>query len=177
MSGLVLKRGVESENGWVSESLAVPACSAKNVWSTIERTPPPHSPHPEPRTLAHGRTGSEPGSYLRLIDSCITHLKAQGPSRTCNESKEEEAEEEDKGAPSDIKRKVPPMMVSSVPMHSCVESTCRRHLCSGSEAGSYLRIIDFAYHSTLGLRVIKKREAPALKARAAGTCAPPQVNP
>ena len=30
------------------------------------------------------------GSYLRLIDSCITQRKAQGPSRTCNESKEEE---------------------------------------------------------------------------------------
>jgi len=28
---------------------------------------------------------------------------------------------------------------------------------SGSEAGSYLRLIDFVYHSTLGLRVIKKR--------------------
>ena len=34
--------------------------------------------------------GSEAGSYWRLIDSCITQLKAQGPSRTCNESKEEE---------------------------------------------------------------------------------------
>ena len=32
------------------------------------------------------------GPYLRLIDSCITLLKAQGPSRTCNESKEEEEE-------------------------------------------------------------------------------------
>jgi len=31
-------------------------------------------------------------------------------------------------------------------------------MCSGSEAGSYLRLIDFVYHSTLGLRVIKKRE-------------------
>ena len=30
-------------------------------------------------------------------------------------------------------------------------------MCSGSEAGSYLRLIDFVYHSTLGLRVIKKR--------------------
>jgi len=30
--------------------------------------------------------GSEEGSYLRLIDSCITQLKFQGP---CNESKEE----------------------------------------------------------------------------------------
>ena len=27
---------------------------------------------------------------LRLIDSCITQLKAQGPCRTCDESKEEE---------------------------------------------------------------------------------------
>jgi len=27
---------------------------------------------------------------LRLIDSCITQLKAQGTSRTCNESKAEE---------------------------------------------------------------------------------------
>ena len=35
-------------------------------------------------------SGSGAGSYLRRIDSCITHLKAQGPSSTCNESKEEE---------------------------------------------------------------------------------------
>ena len=34
--------------------------------------------------------GTEAGWYLRLIDSCITQLKAQRPSRTCNESKEEE---------------------------------------------------------------------------------------
>ena len=27
---------------------------------------------------------------MKLIDSCITQRKAQGPSRTCNESKEEE---------------------------------------------------------------------------------------
>jgi len=33
-----------------------------------------------------------------------------------------------------------------------------RLLCSGSEAGSYLRLIDFVYHSTLGLRVIKKKK-------------------
>jgi len=30
-------------------------------------------------------------------------------------------------------------------------------MCSGSEAGSYLRLIDFVYHSTLDLRVIKKK--------------------
>ena len=35
-------------------------------------------------------SGSEAGSYLKLIDACITQLKAQGPCRTCNESKEEE---------------------------------------------------------------------------------------
>ena len=29
---------------------------------------------------------------LRLIDSCTTQLKAQGPYRSCNESIEEEAE-------------------------------------------------------------------------------------
>jgi len=36
------------------------------------------------------RSRAEAGSYLRRIDFCITQLKAQGPSRTCNESKEEE---------------------------------------------------------------------------------------
>ena len=35
-------------------------------------------------------SGSKAGSYLRLIDSCITQLKAQGPSRTCKKSKKEE---------------------------------------------------------------------------------------
>ena len=34
---------------------------------------------------------TEAGSHLRLMDSCITELKAQETSRTCNESKEEEA--------------------------------------------------------------------------------------
>ena len=29
---------------------------------------------------------------------------------------------------------------------------------SGSEAGSYSRLIDFVYHSTLGLTVIKKKK-------------------
>jgi len=31
-------------------------------------------------------------------------------------------------------------------------------MCSGSEAGSYLRRIDFVYHSTLGLRVSHNEE-------------------
>ena len=32
-------------------------------------------------------------------------------------------------------------------------------MCSGSEAGSYPRLIDFVYHSTLGWRVIKREES------------------
>jgi len=35
-------------------------------------------------------SGSEAGSYLRLIDSCTTQLKAQRPCKTCNESTEED---------------------------------------------------------------------------------------
>ena len=35
-------------------------------------------------------SGSEVGLRLRLIHFSITQLKAQGPARTCNESKEEE---------------------------------------------------------------------------------------
>ena len=31
-------------------------------------------------------------------------------------------------------------------------------MCSGSEAGSYLWLIDFVHHSILGLRVIKKKK-------------------
>jgi len=43
-------------------------------------------PPPPPVRPVHNLRGSEAGSYLRLIDSCITQLKAQ---QTCNESKEE----------------------------------------------------------------------------------------
>ena len=39
--------------------------------------------------------GSDAGSYVRLTDSCITQLKVQGLSGTCNESKEEEEETAD----------------------------------------------------------------------------------
>jgi len=31
-------------------------------------------------------------------------------------------------------------------------------MCSASEAGSYLRLIDLVYHSTLGLKIIKKKK-------------------
>ena len=41
------------------------------------------------RSVSSATCGTEAGSYLRLTDSCITQLKAQGPSRTCHEIKEE----------------------------------------------------------------------------------------
>ena len=40
-----------------------------------------------------------------LIDSCITQLKAQGPSRTCNESKEEEEQVSDGGEGASERRR------------------------------------------------------------------------
>ena len=59
-------------------------------WATPARPPW----HPKWSTRAPPReTQPEVGSYLRLIASCITQLKAQGPPRACNESKEEEEED------------------------------------------------------------------------------------
>ena len=49
---------------------------------------------------------------MRRIDSCITQLKAHGPSRTCNESKEEEVKK--KVAP----RTLPVTLVSKEPSSS-----------------------------------------------------------
>ena len=43
-----------------------------------------------PTRSAYLRLIDSVSAYLRLIDSCINQLEAQGPSRTCNESKEEE---------------------------------------------------------------------------------------
>ena len=48
--------------------------------------------HQDGRRWSHWLSIGAIGSYLRLTDFCITQLKAQGPSRTCNESKEEEEE-------------------------------------------------------------------------------------
>ena len=38
------------------------------------------------------------------------------------------------------------------------ENNSFTEMCSGPEAGSHLRRIDFVYHSTLGLRVKKKKK-------------------
>ena len=39
---------------------------------------------------SRGVVVTKAGTYLRLIDSCVTQFKAQGPSRSCNESQTEE---------------------------------------------------------------------------------------
>ena len=41
-------------------------------------------------------------------------------------------------------------------------------MCSGSEAGSYLRLIDFVYHSTPGSRAIGKRSSMPVRAASGG---------
>jgi len=50
-------------------------------------------------------------------------------------------------------------MSSGFRLHQCsqLENNYFTEICSGSEAGSYLRLIDFGYPSTLGLRVIQKK--------------------
>ena len=60
------------------DSAVFPACTAR------------HSSQFQNNHLTEMCSGSEAGSYLRRIDCCITQLKAQGPSRTCNESQEKD---------------------------------------------------------------------------------------
>ena len=51
-----------------------------------------------------------------------------------------------------------PALISACCPSKVFPSLLVRGSCSGFEAGSYLRLIDFVYHSTLGLRVIKKKK-------------------
>ena len=92
------------------------------------------SPQQQAQHLLHrvplrGSLHSEEGSYLRLIDSCITQRKAQGPSRTCNESKK--------------KKKKPPSAAAWPPVKRF-------------RGGLVFEAHRLVHHSTLGLRVIKK---------------------
>jgi len=183
---------------------------------------------------------------LRLIDSFSTQLKAQGPSRTCDESNEEAREtplhdyyrviirggggkhgrERVRAPISTAKQDLfvvnanrclnpktteipveqqPPQGVfvcdhagrvinqpslyldpvaaaagagvdQTRPGASANSSTTvvnlRTHyfteMCSGSEAGLYLRLIDFVYHSTPGVRVIKKKKKKPTRCAAPG---------
>ena len=60
--------------------------------------------------------------------------------------------------------RISPAVFGTAPTSYCTGTTCQfennyfREMCSGSEAGSYSRLIDCVYHSTLGLRVIKKKK-------------------
>ena len=51
-----------------------------------------------------------------------------------------------------------PPSASAAPAFRAFETKHFTEMCSGSEAGSYLRLIDFVNHSTLGLGVIKKKK-------------------
>jgi len=51
----------------------------------------------------------------------------------------------------------PPPGTQHLAPASSFENNHFTEMYSGSEVGSYLRIIDFVYHSTLGLRIIKKK--------------------
>ena len=66
-------------------------------------------------------SGSEAGSYLRRIDSWITQLKAQGPSRTCNESKEEETLNPNAGRSRSWTPRISP---PPLPRLTCQRLTC-----------------------------------------------------
>jgi len=50
------------------------------------------------------------------------------------------------------------ILVSQLTGNSANSANYSTYMCSGSEAGSYLRLIDFVYYSTLGLRVMKKKK-------------------
>ena len=59
-------------------------------------------------------------------------------------------------------------MAALISTHAFAMNNCFTDMCSGSEAGSCLRLIDFVYHSTLGLRVIKEKKKFALQDAKAG---------
>ena len=69
------------------ESRGVPSTSKPRTKASDP--PRAHAHHFKNNDFTEMCCGTEAGSYLRLIDSRITQIKAQGPSRTCNESKEE----------------------------------------------------------------------------------------
>jgi len=75
---------------------------------------------------------TETGSYLRLIDVCITQLKAQGPSRTCNESKEDERSSPETLNPYHVVHRVSssllgPVVPSVRALSGRLKFTVRRH--------------------------------------------------
>jgi len=90
-------------------------------------------------------SGSETGSYLRLTDFCLGIMEGS-----------REGEDAVAGGREGV------CGARCVCCHS-VEHNLHSvqgftEMCSGSKTGSYLRLIDCVYPSTLGLRVIKKKK-------------------
>ena len=81
-----------------------------------------------PATHNRGVVVIEAGSCLRLKDSCFTQLKAQGPSGTCNESKEEEEEEGEDGLGREALSTLQHFLDVQVPPIRVVISTSETHL-------------------------------------------------
>ena len=118
--------------GFVANGRVAPGIDLKRAFEIAQRLQPPHLENTEPWSGPY----TEPirallaGSYLRPIETCITQLKDQGPSRTCNESKKKEEK---------VTVRIPSMVA----------------LLPGSIVGSYLNPIDFLYHATLDLACIE----------------------
>jgi len=67
-----------------------PSLCGKSSWASTRASPWSHWTFLKVLPTVLMWCGTQAGSYLRLIDSCSTQLKAQGPFRTCNQSKEEQ---------------------------------------------------------------------------------------
>jgi hypothetical protein len=73
-------------------SLVSLSCPSLASLSSLACRVPHLNPNRNSECVARGPRQAPIILYMRLTDSCITQLKAQGPVRTCNESKEEEEE-------------------------------------------------------------------------------------
>jgi len=91
--------------------------------------------------------GTEAGSHLRLIDSCITQLKAQGPSRTCNVSKEEVKKHTLEDSRAEVDDAEGRRLVV-LDQHDVLRLYEGCGFSSGSEAGSYFEAYRLLYHSS-----------------------------
>ena len=132
-------------------------------------------------TAAQSRSAGQSSSapYLRLTDSCFTQLKAQGPSRTCNESKEEEEEGLIEDVPGDevsslhvldggeymTAERVSLGGPELVGRHRVDAQRHQPHLNLWFRGGLVFKAYILLYHSTLGVRVIKKQRTKTTKKR------------
>ena len=82
--------------------------------------------------------GEQMDAYLRRTDSCITQLKAQGPSRTCNDSREESKWMHLELPEGDVDGD-PALALSLELVEHQYTNNYFTEMCSGS----YLRIIDY----------------------------------